>query len=951
MTTNSNSSNLRIGHLNVRGLERHIDGIKLILDKKQYHFFGLSETKLNITAPVGPINIPGYNFFRHSLPGGRGRGTKTCGGIGLYVAKNIKVTPVMKSSFDSSIPIAQRLEYLVVKAKISNYDVGVVVLYNPTCNNQLLIQSYEKLLLDMLEINFDRIYIVGDFNINVTAHQPSCNTVAVKRLHDMFNLTVLNTPPTRITETTATTIDLLVTDSPQSILKSTTATGSSISDHEIIYLIADTRVRKPTPIRVMYRNFRRVNQLHLQADFQSRNHRPIFDCADVNLKAELVTAELQDLMEQHAPETVVIIRDQRTPWITNEIIHAMSLRDLAFKLYSRNPNRTRGDHNWSDYCVKRDRVSTLVFMAKRRYADRNFSSDSPAKKLWSNLKREGIHNNSKQTAIDANIDAELLNQFFAEGHEQLTASPSIPIERSDNADGNRSPVRCFRFRHTDAADVAIKIFGISTNAAGSDNVPISFVKMLSPFILPLFVNLFNAIIDARIFPAIWKKAIITPLPKISNASEPKDFRPISVLPAISKVLEKILLAQITAYLETTVPHLLVKCQSGYRVNYSTTTAVTKVVHDIYTNFDNKFCTLMVLVDFSLAFNCVKHIKLQQKLRREFGFDDPAVQLIESFLGNRCQAVKHGNGITTYRRLSDGTPQGSCLSALLFSIYINSLPLSLKCEYHMYADDLQIYVSGPIESIDRLVHTINNDLVSIANWATENGLFPNPRKTQAIIFCKEGHIIPGNDITFCGETIALSTRVVNLGLIMDSNLKWKEQVNGITMKAFNVLRTLRRFASVLSQPVRLKLVRAVVMPIITYCDIVYYPGLSTALKDQVHRCFKSSIRFVFKMNRYDTTESVRNTILGHDLANNYRHRICCFFYKAWNGKLPEYILDHLQRGQMERTRSYRIPRHTASAKKSVLIYGIPYWNQLPADVKSKPSIVAFKHSLRRLHENT
>lgn len=460
------------------------------------------------------------------------------------------------------------------------------------------------------------------------------------------------------------------------------------------------------------------------------------------------------------------------------------------------------------------------------------------------------------------------------------------------------------------------------------------------------MHLFNAIIDSRTFPTVWKKAIVTPLPKTSNASEPKDFRPISVLPAISKVLEKILLVQITGFLQTADPHLLAKHQSGYRAHHSTTTAMTKVVHDIYNNFDNNYCTVMVLVDFSLAFNCVKHTKLQQKLRREFDFDDSAVQLIESFLRNRSQAVKHGNSVSTDKSLSDGTPQGSCLSALLFSVYINSLPLALKCEYHMYADDVQIYLSGPIESVDRLVRAINDDLVSIANWATGNGLFPNPKKTQAIIFCKEGQVVPGVDIKFCGETINLSSKVVNLGLLLDNNLKWKEQINSITMKAYNTLRTFRRFGSVLSQPIRLKLVQAVIMPMFTYCDIVYYPGLTATLKDQLHRCFKSSIRFVYRMNRYDTTAAVRNSILGHDLPDNYHQRICCFLYKAWNKKLPEYILEHLQRGQMERTRTYLLPVHTTSKKKSVLIYGIPCWNQLPADVKSKPSIESFKQTLGR-----
>lgn len=306
----SNGNHLRIGHLNVRGIERHIDEVKLILDKKQYHFFGISETKLKASAPVGPIKIPGYNFIRHSLPCGRGRGAKTCGGVGLYIAKHIKATPIIKSTFDPATAITQRVEYLAVRAKINNYNVGVVVLYNPSSNNQLLLQKYEQLLLDLLDFNFDRIYIVGDYNINVSSAHATGNQTGLKRLHDTFNLTVLRTPPTRITETSSTTIDLLVTDSPGTIIKASTSSANSCFDHEVVFLsvflIADLRVRKPTPQRQTFRNFRRVDQLRLQADFEARDKLPILECTNIDRKTALLTTELQLLLDQHAPEETFV---------------------------------------------------------------------------------------------------------------------------------------------------------------------------------------------------------------------------------------------------------------------------------------------------------------------------------------------------------------------------------------------------------------------------------------------------------------------------------------------------------------------------------------------------------------------------------------------------------------------------------------------------------------------
>ncbi|XP_062714232.1 uncharacterized protein LOC134291005 [Aedes albopictus] len=831
---------------------------------------------------------------------------------------------------------------------IDELKVCVVALYNPISSNPHFSQCYEKLLLDLLDIGYDKLFVIGDFNINVASTQPTLNHVALTRINATFNLSVLPTGPTRITEQTATTIDLMITDSSDSVIKSKTCTGNTISDHEVVYLLARIKVRRSAPQTIRIRNFRAIDPVQLQADFQTTDFQPFYESEDTTVKADLLTTELKELVERHAPERTIVVRDKHTPWITETIKQAIALRNMAYVLYSRNPNRARGNEQWLDYQRKRDRANSLIFAAKKRYAELHFDHNLPAKKLWSNLRREGIHNNAKKNTPPEGLDANELNSFFSDGHRLLqnagqAQAPTAPLHRSAIDRG----IPEFNFRQTDNEEICRKIYDIQTNATGSDEVPISFIKLLCPFILPHLSHLYNSIIESKSFPANWKKAIITPIPKQPNPILPKDFRPISVLPAISKVLEKILLSQITEHLDNPNAPLLARFQSGYRNRYSTTTALAKVVHDVYMNLDNDLCTVMILVDFSLAFNCVSHEILGNKLRREFFFSQAACDLISSFLVRRKQSVRLGGVVSGERDIVDGTPQGSCLSALLFSMYINSLPLSLKCNYHLYADDLQVYISGPASEIDRLVREINIDLEAISRWADANRLAPNPQKTQAIIFNKSRPIMPQTNIIFCGEVVPLSTEVTNLGLKLDRCLSWSHQVNDVVLRTYNVLRTFRRFASVLSLATRRKLVQAVVMPIFMYADVVYYPGLSVALKERLHRCFKSAIRFVYNLRQRETTAAVRNSILGVDLPSNYRLRICCFMRQAYCGNLPDYIEEHLQRGQQQRTRCFIIPRHTTTSGKSVLVYGATYWNGLPNDVKQKPTLPSFKMSTKRL----
>lgn len=171
---------------------------------------------------------------------------------------------------------------------------------------------------------------------------------------------------------------------------------------------------------------------------------------------------------------------------------------------------------------------------------------------------------------------------------------------------------------------------------------------------------------------------------------------------------------------------------------------------------------------------------------------------------------------------------------------------------------------------------------------------------------------------------------------------------MTRNVYNTLRTFRRFSTVLSTETRRKLAVAVIGPCFLYCDTVYYSGLSGAQKEQLNRAFKSTIRFVFNLKRCDTTAAHRNSIFGRDLQTNYHYRICCLLRKGQLSELPSYLMQHLRRGQMDRTHSYIVPAHTTVSGKSVLVFGAQCWNRLPLATRSSPTMSSFRTALHTEH---
>ena len=306
------------------------------------------------------------------------------------------------------------------------------------------------------------------------------------------------------------------------------------------------------------------------------------------------------------------------------------------------------------------------------------------------------------------------------------------------------------------------------------------------------------------------------------------------------------------------------CQSGYKKKHSTITALLKITDDLKNALDKSKFNVLVLLDFSKAFDSIVHEILYQKLRSRFSFDTLSIKLITSYLCNRKQFVCTSNDCySEMRTVNRGVPQGSILGPLLFSLYINDLPDVLSnSSCHMYADDCQIYCSGDINSLRETISNINLDIGKIVQWSKENYLNLNASKTQSIVICNRNSTIDNmrkinviDHVQIENVKIDYVNEVKNLGIVFDSHLSWESQAKCVYQKVNFSLHSLIDQNRFLDFETKVKLVKSLVLPIITYGDLLFSMASKEAL-ERLNKSYNACIRFIFNLKKYDHISTYR-----------------------------------------------------------------------------------------------
>ena len=663
-------------HINPGSLKPHLGELRLIVQNTAVHAIAVSETWFSEKTNNNLVAINDFSLFRHDRLNKRG------GGVAIYLRNGIKSRIIGKSHANAKV------EFLFLEIdNRSGTKLCFGVVYNPPSNP---LTTTLKNILSSVSSKYPHVIVLGDFNLNL-----QLKSRAILRFKDFLqskSLTYCSQEPTNfVPGKTPSQIDIALFTRSSSVKTLSQMVAGSYTTHDLIFGSYAINFDASILIENNYsRNIKKINPDELQHAASGLSFDLIYQMSDVNEQVSHLTLNLRDLLNIFAPLKLMKKLTNNGPkWINKELLNLINVRNFYYQAARTERNALKKSYLKQTFKNIRNRVNMLKRNIHSTWVQNELNPNLPVKRLWENLKHLGVTKGKQDLA--SNFSVQEFNNFFTSNFSPPSAN------RYTFGNSGAEGVDLFEFTSVSNEDIKLAIDLIKTNACGHDELSAAFIKKLAPFIIPYLTHIINNCITKCIFPKAWKIGVVKPIPKVSNPAGVDEFRPISILPCLSKILERIMHLQIMEHVNRN--QLLYKFQSGFRAGLSTNTAMLKVVHDLSSAIESKYVTIICLLDLKKAFELVDHETLLKKLETYFSFSNYSCALIKSYLDERMQLVKIGNECSDLIKVTSGTPQGGILSALLFTLFINDLPAKVNANVHLYADDSQIYYSTPIEQLN------------------------------------------------------------------------------------------------------------------------------------------------------------------------------------------------------------------------------------------------------------
>uniref|UniRef100_A0A8K9UWH0 Reverse transcriptase domain-containing protein n=1 Tax=Oncorhynchus mykiss TaxID=8022 RepID=A0A8K9UWH0_ONCMY len=934
-----NRNSLGFMHVNIRSLLPKFVLFTALAHSANPDVLAVSESWLRKTTKNSDILIPNYNIFRQDR-------TAKGGGVAIYCKDSLQSSVLLSRS------VPKQFELLLLKIHLSkNKSLTVAACYRPPSAPSCALDTICELIAPHLS---SELVLLGDLNWNML------NTPAILQSKlDALNLTQIINEPTRYLPkalNTGTLIDIILTNFPS---KYTSAVfNQDLSDHCLIACIRNGSAVKRPPLITVKRSLKHFSEQAFLIDLAGVSWKdidliPSVEDAWIFFKNAFLT-----ILNKHAPFKKFRTRNRYSPWFSPDLTALNQHKNVLWRsaLASNSPRDMqlfREARNHYTQAVRKAKAS--FFKQKFAYCNTN------SKKFWDTVKSMENKNTSSQlpTALkigntvttDKSTIIENFNKHFSTaGHAFHLATPT-PVNSTAPPTATRPSLPHFSFSQIHSADVLKELQNLDPyKSAGLDNLDPFFLKLSAEIVATPITSLFNLSFVSSEIPKDWKAAAVIPLFKGGDTLDPNCYRPISILPCLSKVFESQVNKQITDHFES--HHTFSAMQSGFRAGHGCTSATLKVLNDILTAIDKKHYCAAVFIDLAKAFDSVNHHILIGRLN-SLGFSNDCLAWFTNYFSDRVQCVKSEGLLSGPLAVSMGVPQGSILGPTLFSVYINEVALAAgESLIHLYADDTILYTSGP--SLDTVLTTLQASFNAIQLSFRGLQLLLNTSKTKCMLFNRS---LPAptrlsNITTLDGSDLEYVDNYKYLGVWLDCNLSFQTHIKHLQSKVKSRIGFLFRNKASFTHAAKHTLVKLTILPILDFGDVIYKIASNTLL-NKLDAVYHSAIRFVTKAP-YTTHHCDLYALVGWPSLHTRRQTHWLHvIYKTLLGKVPPYLSSLVTIASPTcSTRSSRyislVTPKTNSffGRLSFQFSAANDWNELQKSLKLETliSLTSFKHQL-------
>ena len=971
MTKGANKT--AFGVFNARSICNKTTAVLELLMQQNIDICFVTETwmKRNDTVKMAEIHERGFEMFNDPRKG-------SGGGAGFIF--NLKTVHLIKNDVKKYSSF-QVLESIL---QTSTETLRLCVIYRSTqhtSRKKYLATRQAKFFeefsdyLECLASKPGKPLICGDFNFHVENYLDSVASQFMNLIKDRGFKQHIVVP----THFSGGTLDLVLTKScPKDFIDvtnvSVTPNTGTTSDHFFVSFnipldLVPCRKKSSVPKKV--RELAKINIEAFKVDIKEKMPEPT-SMQDLTEAVEKYNSVLKEVLESHAPLTEIQINEQESPWLNAACKKARRERRKAEKLYKKNRSDKELLQNFKEKQV--DAALTIDLHRNKYYTSKLSAAEGDSKATYKIINTLFDKEHGSKKLPNGSSDKGLAEQFKGFFHEKVSniykeiessqgsISTISPKENYDSLDDNASHPSASYFKLLIPSQVEEIIKSMASKSCLLDPVPTWLFKSCMSELLPMVTLIVNLSLQSGCFPDQLKTAVVRPLLKKHTLDSDvfSNYRPVSNLSFLSKIIEKCVHIQLTEYLDRY--KLFPELQSGYRRFHSCETAILRIHNDLLYAMDKQTHACLMLIDLSAAFDTINHQLLLKRLEKTYHIKDIVKKWIMSYLTNRTFQVSINDCISSEAKLEIGVPQGSILGPLLFILYtvgLQSLAKKYNFSIHLYADDTQIYFEfDPKMSNSSIMNDLEQCFIDIKDWMSLNYLKMNDSKTKIMeIHSPYTSVAPRDNFKLDSCVIDPTDKAKNLGFWFDNHLSLDKQISKTSQTCYQNMRKIGRIGSKLSKDLKIQLVHSFIHSVIDNCNGAYF-AISASQLQKLQKIQNSAVRYIFNLKGKERYQSITPYLKElHFLPVIYRIRfkLSLMVFKCINNIAPSYLSDlvTLRQPNQHSVRAdddYFLLKESNEPRckktQGAFSYSAPKtWNVLPYNLRSMSEIEAFKVALK------